>query len=1086
MMTRFDSGGGRFALREAIIEGTELSARATASVEVGDDTLTMSAKLESGFLDIDRYLPPTSSSSSSSETERAASAIQDDDPLAMLPGEALDLSGLRELIADIEVAIDGIAMAGYRAGPIRLNAIAKDGLIEADLDEIGLYDGTIGGSLRLDAGSAELAARTNLIIANVDVGALAIVAASGTPPVVGNASGRLLGSTSGTTPRELVRNLTGEIDASLESEGGPEIAGQLTALSLAFKRPNVGADGRLRGSAVYGGEDIVFDIKTDHPVETLMLGDPINVDLSIESDVLMTSYLGRLVPTPIASLDGEWQAEIPSVAAFAAWLGKPLPEGQEDPGAIQVQASFRSDGASGAIEDANLQGQGLDLHATGSFDASGEIPHFELVLSGGVLQLDRYIPAGDATSGEAAASDGAGDTKASISDPLAALSDEPIDLSPLRAQEGRIRVSLGGIQVAGVDVGAIELQGTLEDGKLAIVLDKLNVADGTINARLDVDGSGDALGIDGELQAANVRAKQLEALLSGSQLAIEGPASAEAKLSSSGSSVRQLVTGAVGAIQFDLPGMTLGEGPIARVAATNASLDLAGIDEGPRISAATTLTPRAGGVPVSADVKAQFGPLRELLANASLPMDIEAQIGKLAMAVTGHVADLDRSPTPELEIRLNARQLSDLETLAGTELPDAGPVSLSGQLTTENDLYRISDLAARISRSDLGGEITLQLGEDRPRLTADLSSELIDVNELIGQAEPAQRDADGQAGTASADQAKDEEAEPDQAAPRLIPDDPLPFEALGALDADVKLAITKLKTHVGSDANDLFAQIELTDGDLHVTPLRGKSAGGDFEVNLDVLNRGQTADLKLDMQFNQWVMGTFSDIIRSSSGSVGKLDATIQLEGSGRSPHAIASSLDGEVKLVGKGGAVDSTVMQVLSIGLGSLFDVFGDNKESTFLNCFVVRFDFEDGIGTAHDFLVDFPDISIIGTGTIDLTDEQIDLLFRPDSKNQSFVSLAVPFDVAGPLASPSIRPDPTGSGIQLLKGAGLALLFLNPITVLPAAAAAGAIIGTGMIQDAASENPCVAALRNAEAVDQAKPDEGWFDSLKSALGAD
>jgi uncharacterized protein involved in outer membrane biogenesis len=323
------------------------------------------------------------------------------------------------------------------------------------------------------------------------------------------------------------------------------------------------------------------------------------------------------------------------------------------------------------------------------------------------------------------------------------------------------------------------------------------------------------------------------------------------------------------------------------------------------------------------------------------------------------------------------------------------------------------------------------------------------------------------------------DADEDQPATRLIPDDPLPIDVLEALDAEIDLAIAKLTTHVGTDIDDVMARIEIADTGLRLAPVSGRAAGGDFELNLDLVSQGQTAELDLDLQANHWLMGTFSDLIRSSTGSVGKLDANIQLQGAGDSPRAIASSLDGEVRLVGEGGAVDSTVMQVLSIGLGSLFDVFGDTKESTFLNCFVMRFDFEDGIGSSRALLVDFPDISIVGAGTIDLTDEQLDLLFKPESKNQSFVSLAVPFDVSGPLSSPRIRPDAAGTGVQALKGAGMAVLFLNPITVLPAAAAAAALVGADMIQDAAGENPCVVALRNAETVGKAAPDQSWFDKV-------
>ena len=1070
----FDSDGTAFALQRASIEGTQLSVQASASVESSDELTRVSVKLRSGLLDLDSYLPLTPRDAAAASAEPTMSNTGDDDPLGMLPDTVFDLSGLRELVADVDVAIDGIAVAGYMVGPIRITGTADDGLVSVDLDEIGLGDGSMSGSLRLDARSDTLTAQTNVVVANVNIGALTSVAAGNPPPVAGNASGRLLASTSGTTPRELVRNIIGEIDASLESAGGPEITGQLTALSLAVDREHVDADGHLRGSAMYGGEEVTFDLQTDLPISTLLLSDPIGVNLRIDSEMLTTSYQGRVVPAPVAALDGELRAEIPSVAAFAAWLGQPLPQGQADPGGIQAYARLRSDGTSGAVEEATIQGEGLDLRATGSFDASGQLPRFDLAIDGGLLQLDRYMPVGDAD----AAADG--ENPGDSADPLAALSDEPIDLSAMRAQEGRITVALDGVRTAVVELGAIELEGTLEGGKLAIVVDRLGFADGTVTARLDADGSGDALDLNTAVHVADIEAAQLDALLSGEGITLDGMASGELKLSSNGGTVRQLVTGATGAVQLDLPGATFGEGPISTVAAIDASLD-SGAETGPRLDATMTLNPRSGGAAVNVDLKAQLGPLSELLGGATVPFDVLAKIGKITLETTGQIAGLEGMPNPDLQLRFDAERLSDLNPLTGADLTEAGPVSVAARLTAENNLYRVAELDARISNSDLRGEITVQPGNNRPRLTADLSSELIDVAELFGQAESEQTAASGQEEPPSIGQASTDEEE--EAATQFIPEDPLPIDALNAFDAEVNLAISKLRTHVGTDVDNFMARVELADGDLRLAPVTGKSAGGDFELNLDLVSQGSTSELNVDLHADQWLMGTFSDIIRSSTGSVGKLDAVIQLQGAGASPHAIASSLDGEVRLVGKGGAVDSTVMQVLSLGLGDLFDVFGDGKESTFLNCFVVRFDFKDGVGSARSFLVDFPDISIIGAGTIDLAQEQVDLEFKPDSKNQSFVSLAVPFDVSGPLASPKIRPDAGGTGVQALKGAGLAVLFLNPITVLPAAAAAAALVGADMIQDATGENPCVVALRNAEAVGEAAPDKGWFESI---FGAD
>ncbi|MEQ9606334.1 MAG: hypothetical protein RLN99_01560, partial [Kiloniellaceae bacterium] len=81
-----------------------------------------------------------------------------------------------------------------------------------------------------------------------------------------------------------------------------------------------------------------------------------------------------------------------------------------------------------------------------------------------------------------------------------------------------------------------------------------------------------------------------------------------------------------------------------------------------------------------------------------------------------------------------------------------------------------------------------------------------------------------------------------------------------------------------------------------------------------------------------------------------------------------------------------------------------------------------------------------------IDLDAEQVNLAFDTQTSQPSLASLAVPFRVTGPLAAPSVVPDPIGAAVGVVGTAGdVAKTGAN--IVGGAVDAVGGLFGTGPI---------------------------------------
>lgn len=157
--------------------------------------------------------------------------------------------------------------------------------------------------------------------------------------------------------------------------------------------------------------------------------------------------------------------------------------------------------------------------------------------------------------------------------------------------------------------------------------------------------------------------------------------------------------------------------------------------------------------------------------------------------ITGTVGELDELEGLALHVRVSGEKLSDLNMIAGS-FPAIGPYSVQADLRDgDGETYILENLRARIGDSDLAGRVELTPGE-RPRVAADLTSALLDLDALLAkneaQAAAPSTGAEGEAGAAD-DQTGDGATE------RLFPDERLDFTALDEADAQVSLKVGELR-----------------------------------------------------------------------------------------------------------------------------------------------------------------------------------------------------------------------------------------------------------------------------------------------------
>jgi hypothetical protein len=195
----------------------------------------------------------------------------------------------------------------------------------------------------------------------------------------------------------------------------------------------------------------------------------------------------------------------------------------------------------------------------------------------------------------------------------------------------------------------------------------------------------------------------------------------------------------------------------------------------------------------------------------------------------------------------------------------------------------------------------------------------------------------------------------------------------------------------------------------------------------------------------------------------GKSDMKVNLRGQGNSVRALMASLTGESVLSVGEGKLQNKAMNWAAGDL--LFQVLGalnpmaKSEDTTSLSCAAARFTILDGIATADKGIAARTDkVDVVGSGTVDLRSENLDLGIRPTPREGVGLSLSSPIAgmtrIRGTIARPSIGIDAGGT--------------LRTAASVGAAAATGglSLLGEKLIDKVSADaDPCRTALGQSQA---------------------
>jgi uncharacterized protein involved in outer membrane biogenesis len=170
------------------------------------------------------------------------------------------------------------------------------------------------------------------------------------------------------------------------------------------------------------------------------------------------------------------------------------------------------------------------------------------------------------------------------------------------------------------------------------------------------------------------------------------------------------------------------------------------------------------------------------------------------------------------------------------------------------------------------------------------------------------------------------------------------------------------------------------------------------------------------------------------------------------------ASANGKVGLVVAGGEISKLMMEKVGLHLWEILEIKVTGDRLVKLRCGVADFEVKDGIMRTDALIFDTEVTTIVGTGSIDLGDEKLDLTLNQKTKNTSPLALRSPIYIHGSFAHPAVEID---KARMAARGLGaLALGLINPLlALLP-------LIDAGPGKD----SDCAQLVRDARSVPRAR----------------
>ena len=327
----------------------------------------------------------------------------------------------------------------------------------------------------------------------------------------------------------------------------------------------------------------------------------------------------------------------------------------------------------------------------------------------------------------------------------------------------------------------------------------------------------------------------------------------------------------------------------------------------------------------------------------------------------------------------------------------------------------------RVGDSALQGKMVADLSGEKPDISVDLSSTLLDLRhaqKILTGGEEGDEET-----TETASDATD----------RVFSAEPLRLHVLDDANVEFELTADQIRLMSG-ELSDFELLLKVLDGELTIDPVSFTQREGAMRGRLRLfpIDNVYGLDVSLDID------GVRPHVLAAPGQDpmdIPPADIELSLHGQGNSVAEFVGSSDGYVFVFQDKGRVAmlgrGLMFQDLVSGIVRTLNPLSTRRTYTNLDCGILNIDVENGLAAIRNLAMQTDRVTIIGSGSINLANERLNMSIRTKSREGIGVSVGSVMNsflrVGGTIGQPSIEIDPTSSvtttGAAVATG-GLSLL--------------------------------------------------------------
>ena len=335
-----------------------------------------------------------------------------------------------------------------------------------------------------------------------------------------------------------------------------------TGVNMTVSMPTLASSLTTKGSLVWNGEKVGVNIFVKNPTQLATKGSPL--DMAINARLLTFTFNGRAAMTKGLSLAGSTEMKTTSLRKLAKWTGNPLAPGKglED---FYARGALDLAGSTIKLNKARLGLDGMNAQGSVIVSLAGKRPTVTANLGVDRIDANIYVTPARAT-GEGAVTAG--------------WSDQPIDLTGLKAVNAKLNMAAASILYGDVAIGSTNVVANLNNGVLRADLKKMTFYDGKAEGKLVIDSTRKKPTLQGALNATGMDGYRLLADFAKIKR-ISGVKGLQLSIAASGSSQREMVSTMRGTSKFQFTNGALRGLNIARMIRSVQQSILGGWNIGP-------------------------------------------------------------------------------------------------------------------------------------------------------------------------------------------------------------------------------------------------------------------------------------------------------------------------------------------------------------------------------------------------------------------------------------------------------------------------------------------------------------------------